>query len=314
MKTKIEWYQEVLKIEPASKVFFQLARLLYETGRVEEATRALRQGLERHPEHLEAQFLLVEALGRLGRIHEAQDLARELSGRMSAYAGFWKAWARVLAQGANTRDPAMALNFLAAFFSDQRLSWGDVIEQGLIALGQAEGGRPVSAPRAAAPVETPAPRDEDTVSRRLPLEPSPPPGGRNLAAAVVALEKGDLPAGEEAESEEDAVPEVDEKAISYRTRTMAKLLAEQGDLEGALDILREILDTAEPAQRPQIEEQLRDLEHRLAQQGPSVSSEAQARSGRHARSGDSAEGLAPKKKLIDALEGLARRLEVRALG
>ena len=54
MKAKIEWYREVLELEPGSKVFFPLARLLGQSGETQEAIRVLRMGLARHPEYIEA--------------------------------------------------------------------------------------------------------------------------------------------------------------------------------------------------------------------------------------------------------------------
>ena len=46
MMDKIEWYREVLELEPSSKLFFPLARLLVEDGQPEAALETLRRGLE----------------------------------------------------------------------------------------------------------------------------------------------------------------------------------------------------------------------------------------------------------------------------
>ena len=48
MTEKIEWYKEVLELEPNSKVFFPLARLLSEAGRTDEAVEILEQGSIEH--------------------------------------------------------------------------------------------------------------------------------------------------------------------------------------------------------------------------------------------------------------------------
>ena len=58
MMDKIEWYREVLELEPSSKLFFPLARLLVEDGQPEAALETLRRGLERHPEFLEARLFI----------------------------------------------------------------------------------------------------------------------------------------------------------------------------------------------------------------------------------------------------------------
>ena len=64
---KIDWYREVLELEPNSKVFLPLARLHLQIGQEDEAIAVLEHGLARHPEHLEARLLLVELLYRTGR-------------------------------------------------------------------------------------------------------------------------------------------------------------------------------------------------------------------------------------------------------
>lgn len=66
MTEKIDWYKEVLELEPNSKVFYPLSRLLAEAGRTDEAVDTLEQGLARHEEFLEARLFLVELLHQLG--------------------------------------------------------------------------------------------------------------------------------------------------------------------------------------------------------------------------------------------------------
>ena len=67
MTEKIDWYKEVLELEPNSKVFYPLSRLLAEAGRTDEAVDTLEQGLARHEEFLEARLFLVELLHQLGQ-------------------------------------------------------------------------------------------------------------------------------------------------------------------------------------------------------------------------------------------------------
>ena len=68
MRRKIEWYQEVLALEPGSRIFFPLAKLFVEFGQFEDAERTLRQGLDRHPDSMEARLLLVQAFASLGQM------------------------------------------------------------------------------------------------------------------------------------------------------------------------------------------------------------------------------------------------------
>ena len=46
MMEKIEWYQEVLKLDPDSKVFFPLAKLLRDSQQPDKAIQVLRAGLQ----------------------------------------------------------------------------------------------------------------------------------------------------------------------------------------------------------------------------------------------------------------------------
>ena len=68
MTEKIEWYKEVLELEPNSKVFFPLARMLANEGETEEAIEIIERGLVRHPEFLEARLYCIELLHKCGRI------------------------------------------------------------------------------------------------------------------------------------------------------------------------------------------------------------------------------------------------------
>ena len=87
MTEKIEWYKEVLELEPNSKVFFPLARLLSEAGRTDEAVEILEQGLARHEDFLEARlFLPMQAFGRHGP-HASMLLAMRLI--LPPCCGFW---------------------------------------------------------------------------------------------------------------------------------------------------------------------------------------------------------------------------------
>ena len=76
MMEKIEWYQEVLKLDPDSKVFFPLAKLLRESQQPEKAIDVLRAGLERASVYLEARLLLIQLLFESSR---KEECAAELS-------------------------------------------------------------------------------------------------------------------------------------------------------------------------------------------------------------------------------------------
>ena len=89
--------------------------------------------------------------------------------------------------------------------------------------------------------------------------------------------------------------------FSLRTRSMAEILAEQGDYAGALEIYRELEPRIAPAERLELATRIDELEERLRE------SEEEARElEQYAVPGSDG------TKLVDLLESLAKRLEARA--
>ena len=136
MTEKIEWYKEVLELEPNSKVFFPLARMLANEGETEEAIEIIERGLVRHPEFLEARLYCIELLHKCGRIDACQPHVERLSKMLSAYGEFWRAWASCIAamKESGSEDTASALRFLAANFLHGPISLSKIIEEGLAAV------------------------------------------------------------------------------------------------------------------------------------------------------------------------------------
>ncbi len=131
MKQKIEWYREVLAVEPGSKVFFSLARLEAEAGLFDDAVTTLRRGLSYHPDHTEARLLLIDLLFESGRQSELLQEMEDISKILSAYPGFWSAWGEYLAHDQQMNDAGIALRFLAASLQGYDLSWSQVISLGI---------------------------------------------------------------------------------------------------------------------------------------------------------------------------------------
>ena len=139
MTEKIEWYKEVLELEPNSKVFFPLARMLANEGSIEEAIEIIEKGLVRHPEFLEARLYCIELLHKCGRLEACQAHVERLSKMLSAYGEFWRAWASCIAamKESGSEDTASALRFLAANFLHGPVSLNKIIEEGLaVVLGE----------------------------------------------------------------------------------------------------------------------------------------------------------------------------------
>ena len=319
MTEKIEWYKEVLELEPNSKVFFPLARMLAEERRLDEAVAVLEHGLERHGEFLEARLFFIELLHKTGRREACARQIEKLSSMFSAYAGFWQAWAACLSASDGSPDTASILRFLAAHFMRGPISLHEVLDRGIASLldetqarKASSGFRPQTVNAAAQMSDQSAPEQDAPPIENAPLPLLPEEDDLKLDlkfSAGTVVEDDDVPF-EEAEgegfdpdtamAEDEALPEPletpdreqsdavkvlaptaethladnaddSEERFSLRTRSMAEVLAEQGDIKGALDIYHEL------EQPPQQEE--------------------------------SASG---KDKLISMLEALAERVEARA--
>jgi hypothetical protein len=151
MKEKIEWYQEILQIDPGSKVFFPLARLLSQSDQAGQAVEVLRAGLACHPEHAEARLLLVRLLRQAGDKAACAQEFEGLSNMFSAYPEFWQTWS----EHAPNAEVALALLFLAATLRRPGLSLQDILHDGLKHQGAAPACE-TDAPLAAAPAPEPA--------------------------------------------------------------------------------------------------------------------------------------------------------------
>ena len=288
MKEKIELYQEVLELEPGSKVFFPLARLLSQAGQAGEAVAVLRQGLERHPEFTEARLMLIQLLRDQGRGDECSREMSRIVGTFAAYPSFWDAWSEFGAQD----DQATALGFLAASFRNPDLSLQQVLLHGLNALKE---GSLVSFETGVQP-HSPAADQPEQVSGLAPL-----------AARVQAALGDDLPLKAESLPAPAVQPllahEETDEPWTLHTRSMAEVLTEQGDIQGALDIYEELLDqTASDEEEADLRHRINSLNKQLDPRRSLAKREAQPEN--PAGGG--------QNKLVSLLDKLAQRLETRA--
>lgn len=298
MKAKIEWYQEVLELEPSSKVFFPLARLLAKNGQPDDAIATLHQGLDRHPEFIEARLFLIELLHANRKGDQRDGEIGKLARLLGAYPGFWDAWSACLAAGGEGRDTALALAFLAASFRSGarcELSWTLVMEHGLRAI--LDGGTEPAPPKV-----SPDPSAAAASSPRAGAHGGDTPG----AADVAGLVRGGVLSGASAMADASDAQDEEEEHFSLRTRSMAQVLADQGDLKGALDIYEELLAGAgNDEERAAISDAIRELTHRLKSAGEGSQRQ---------QTTDDGQPLQGKHKLIHMLESLAERLEARVQG
>lgn len=257
MEKKIEWYQEVLSLEPGSKVFFPLAQLFVETGHFEDAVTTLIQGLDRHPNFLEARMLLVQLLSDLNREGEVHEHLRCVIEPLSKHPSFWRAWAKSLP--AEERDVAVFLMLVASNLSGEKIGWTDVVFEGMSSLSDRLVGAPLPAP---------SKDKEQPLHLRLAT-------GSSLAAKSSSADGSTL-----------------------RTRTMADLLASQGDISGAIGIYEELLRQRPAEELPILQKRLDELRsHANDKQPTDVPSDAF--------------GVHAKNRLIGTLETLASRFEAR---
>ncbi len=339
MQEKIDWYQEVVDLEPSSKLFFPLAKMVSETD-VPRAVETLQRGLERHPEFIEARFFFVELLHKHS---EKDDYANRLKTQLSIlspmltrYAGFWQAWGNSLSQAneSPSDDKALAAAFLGAMCEKEGLSLSAIFAAGLQSLAgpqqveqapvEPQQAAPADAPAAAAtaPADAPAaaataPADVPTVAPTTQgkieapsisvVQPSikvTPNKAIKPRVTIKAVERPavvDSSAAKNQGAEECAADGEDSgDNISLRTRSMADVLAEQGDYNAALEIYDELIQGAEGAEEKQ-ELQTRADNVRTMSSAPAESATA----------ADVKMPSPGKERVISVLESLADRLENR---
>ncbi|MEG2172188.1 MAG: tetratricopeptide repeat protein [Desulfovibrionaceae bacterium] len=318
MQEKIKWYQEVLELEPSSKVFFPLARLLTQTGQIDAALTTLHHGLARHPEFIEARLYLIEVLYTNNRMPQCNEQVSELTELFSNYSGFWQAWGAYLAHTSQDKDRSLALTFLAASFQNPNLRLADIFAHGLQAMqgdtstldsDEVPSGADMFSPENADTSFHESTENASTLPKAaiyapppVCVEPLPSLTVPPLAQLVQSLPtiQDESPTGIDISDDADD----NEERFSLRTRSMAEVLAEQGDFKSALDIYQEL---ATQATTP--EEQL-DLQHRISTLTVRMGT-VQTQNTENSVVPEAAPG---KHRLLSLLETLAVRFEAHAQG
>ena len=332
MMEKIEWYQEVLKLDPDSKVFFPLAKLLRDSQQPDKAIEVLRAGLRHSSVFLEARLLLIQILFEQSRSGECSEELSAVTGLLENYPAFWEVWAESVSE--KNRDLALAIRLMASTIRHPERSLSLILESGLGILQDVRrsfsssqpretsdsdpacGGSPgetlcTVAPSAqersssfrTAPVEEPSLADAELLESMLeesaPVREQPP-------RATPFLPNKAKP--DHMVHDEDSGHMADEnpEEPTLRTRSMADVLAEQGDIVGALEIYQE-LEAAAPT--PEEARELHDSVVALASRMAGNSGEP----GEQTEMGEPSYGdVGGQNKLMSLLESLADRLEARA--
>lgn len=283
MKNKIELFQELFSSDPTSKVFYPLAKLYAESGMLLQASDTLRQGLSRHPDHMEARLLYIDILNQLERVDQAREEVEVLAATLSRYPSFWSIWADRAGEG--SKDAAVALNFLSAHLAGKRITWAEVLLKGFAAIsGQflLDDDLDMAAP----------------ARQNAPAVPVPPVA----AAPAPARQEG-------ADFTFDETEEASAEEPNLRTRTMAELLVSQGDYPAALEIFRELSAQSSGGEKAELNRRIAEVKKMRATAPAGISNEAKLDEADFTTAGPMQRA---KSKLVSSLSLLAERLEARA--
>jgi len=312
MQEKITLYEEMLALEPGSRLFFSLARLLVDAGEYDRAREVLVQGLALHPEFMEARLLLLDVLGTLGDVDTCLDETDKIVRLLSSYQGFWRSWETLLEKEGD-RDSLVAMRFMRGALQGNPLRWMDVFEKGCeqvlgISAPAKSAGGAESVTEDEPPAEGYALSDRDVAVDSAKLEsPSEEAGAPAVRPEPPTGDEGssvmDEPLGDQDAEEVETIslgPDVS-------TRTMADLLVKQEEYEQALDIYEGLLQTC-PAgpERQDLELAMDGARKKMTESGSvpeeavDVSEPGQDDSGRET------------DEIVKTLSALADRLEERA--
>ncbi len=125
-----KFYEQVLKLEPESRLFFPLAQLYFEKKQINKARNVLSKGLEKHPHHFEARLLFATVLTLEGEQDLAGQIYRDIFSLLRGDRYFWENLTGILSsQGEN--DLSLAAAFFACSGAGKTMSWSDVLKAGM---------------------------------------------------------------------------------------------------------------------------------------------------------------------------------------
>ena len=189
MMEKIEWYQEILKLDPDSRAFFPLAQLLRESQQPEKAVEVLRAGLRHSSVFMEARLLLIQILFEQSRSEECAGELSAVTDLLEAYPAFWEVWADSVA-GKN-RDLALAIRLMVSTVRHPERSLSQILECGLEILQDVR--RTFAAPPSVSPQE-PEQVAAENPAPQAPVPATPPvPAESVLPAEPLVLAEPSVP-------------------------------------------------------------------------------------------------------------------------
>lgn len=242
MQDKISVYEEILAMEPGSKLFFPLAKMLVASGDYSKAETILLQGLSAHPEYLEARLLLLDVLEYLGREDDALEHCRKMLELLKNSTGFWAVWHRILAENGE-RDTRTALGFVQASLQGKALAWTDIFEQGLnVVLEHAD-----YADRSALQLS-----DNDALSQEPGQEGSPVAASllHGVADPGLTSQEASSPVVDLASPESLVEPELETEGIAEAEDILEEDVKSEGESSVDSPVQSEIAAPIEPAVAP----------------------------------------------------------------
>ena len=275
MQDKIELYKDILLTDPFSRIFYTLSIALKEQGNFEEAVQYLEQGLLYHTSFLEARMLFVEVLHELGNTEKRDSEIDKIMTIFKTYPSFWKICASK-EQGQHD-DIALALQFISQAFTHKDITFNKVLASGLQNLS---------------PIPHKIHVEEEIEAHATP-SPIPSLSEERQPETLELVEE----ASSSHEEEEMEFPTAD---TDIHTRSMADLLAEQGELEKALEIYRELLEQESDVDvKAELKFIIQEFETRLKEDGEYSQSHVPS-------------STVNKENLINTLATLVSRLDARA--
>lgn len=293
MTPKIEWFQEILEQEPSSRVFFPLAKLLFESGDVTKALETLRHGLEHHPDFLEARLFLIHLLYSIGDMEGCSSESILIANLFNQYPDFWAAWGQSGAQVGG--DFGLYMGLISALVLYPDLTLKEFLSYGLKGLSERK--------------STELSHYSNTKQSFASLQTS------SQSSGIVQSSNDIVDIEEVGDSEELFFDRPEDMAVVSKskddsfpvcTRSMAEVLAEQGDIVSAIKIYQELESQATN------HEEIVSLHARKVELSEML---AQARNASSfSSSTTNSYNINHQAEVIAMLEALVTRLEKRAKG
>jgi tetratricopeptide (TPR) repeat protein len=291
MQEKIALYEEVLALEPGSRLFFALAEMYLSQGMPEKAEATLRRGIANHPDHLEAKLLLLEVLDRSAKQDEMIRMAAPLITSLRGCSALWKAWEAVDRDAKG--ETATLFRLLGRALSGNGVSWDEIITTGVNQVCRDQ----------AATVADDRPGAAQEVQRG------------DEAPDVADFDELSFPAPEEdLDAEEIDLTELEE---DVKTRTLADLLAYQDEFDQALRIYEQLYEGATtPEDKDLFRSRMDEMHEKMKQQGVEESGEPGESGGLDVQDPvlESEDKNQTSSRVVDTLEALADRLDRRDTG